>query len=237
MNKYSVCIATYNGEKHIREQIQTIVDQTYAVDEIIISDDGSTDGTIDIVKELQQSDSRIKIFKGPQMGFASNFGHAMQQATMDVILLCDQDDVWEKDKVEKIEKVFSSNQECTTVMHAMSTFRVDSDLTQEITIGYRKGFLLNYIKSCYWGCCMAVKREFIQRFLPFRNYCVEHDQLVGLFSEKYGKTIFLEDKLIRHRLHANNTSYSLPWKKKIEFRVELGKDYIWSDRIYKARGK
>lgn len=237
MKKYSVCIATYNGEKFIEEQIESIQKQLDERAEIIVSDDGSKDKTLEIVAEMQKKDSRIKIVKGPQKGFSCNFENAVKHATGDIILFSDQDDIWEPDKVMEIDKIFSDHPECTTVLHTMSTFDEEHEDTNAIVVGYRSGIFKNYLRSSYWGCCMAVKRKFLRRFMPFREYCVGHDQLTGLMSEKYGKTVFLDKKLLKHRLHGSNTSFTLPLKKKIKFRIELLKDFLYADKVYRRRMK
>ena len=235
MRKYSVCIATYNGEKYIEEQIASIQKQLSEDDEIIVSDDGSKDNTVQLVEQMRENDTRIKIVKGPQMGFSCNFENAMKYATGDVILFSDQDDIWEDDKIKEIEKVYNEHPTCTTILHAMSTFNRTSEDTGAIIITYKQGIFKNYLRSSYWGCCMAVKRDFVTQFLPFREYCVGHDQLIGLMSEKYGETVFLNKKLLKHRLHDSNTSFALPLKKKIKFRLDMWKDYRYTDKVYKRK--
>ena len=94
----SVCIATYNGERFIREQISSIINQLGNEDEIIISDNGSTDSTIDIIKEID--DKRIKLIKGPKKKSpTSNFENALMHAKGEYIFLSDQDDVWKDNKI------------------------------------------------------------------------------------------------------------------------------------------
>lgn len=94
----SVCIATYNGERFIREQIGSIINQLGNEDEIIISDNGSTDSTIDIIKEID--DKRIKLIKGPEKKSpTSNFENALMHAKGEYIFLSDQDDVWKDNKI------------------------------------------------------------------------------------------------------------------------------------------
>ncbi|MDE5758415.1 MAG: glycosyltransferase, partial [Allobaculum sp.] len=89
----SVCIATYNGERYIETQIRSILDQLNEDDEIIISDDSSTDRTLDIIRSL--NDSRIKLFAGNKFHSRTfNFENALKQATGDFIFLSDQDDIW-----------------------------------------------------------------------------------------------------------------------------------------------
>ena len=89
----SVCIATYNGEKYIKEQLLSILPQLGKKDEVIISDDHSTDNTLDIVKGL--NDNRIKIvMNNREKGYTSNFENALSYAIGDYIFLSDQDDIW-----------------------------------------------------------------------------------------------------------------------------------------------
>ena len=237
MRKYSVCIATYNGEKYIKDQIESIQKQLDSNAEIIVSDDGSKDATLHIVASMRNEDPRIRIVKGPRKGFSCNFENAVKHAKGDIILFSDQDDLWVPNKVEEIERDFEDNPECTTILHTMSTYDAEHEDTNAIIVGYRSGILKNYLKSSYWGCCMAVKREFLMKFMPFREYCVGHDQLTGLMSEKYGKTVFLDKKLLKHRLHGSNTSYTLPLKKKIKFRVELLKDFLYANKVYREKMK
>ena len=227
----SVCMATYNGEVYIEEQINSILSAMETGDELIISDDGSSDGTIDIVNKYRNN-YPIRIVKGPQDGFSSNFGNAISYASKDLIAFSDQDDIWEANKLNVIREAFCDTQ-LTTVLHNMATFRneVLKD-TAEIPIVYHPGVLRNFIKSSYWGCCMAVRRDFVQRFLPFRTHCVGHDQLIGLMSEKYGKTAFINQKLIWHRLHQTNTSNRRTVRQMIDFRIELLKDYKFANETF-----
>lgn len=230
---YSVCVATYNGEKYIEEQLVSIFKQLTDKDEIVVSDDGSKDGTLAVVESLKQQYPNIKIVKGPQKGFSCNFENAVKNASCDIILFSDQDDIWKDDKVEKINAVFEKEADCTTVLHTMSTFRAGEEEGHEFPISYHSGVFSNWLMSSYWGCCMAVKREFLLKFLPFREYCVGHDQLTGLMTEKYGKAYFLDEDLLMHRLHDSNTSFTQPFAKKIKFRLDMLKDYFYTDRQYK----
>ena len=98
--KISVCIATYNGERYIREQLDSILSQLSLDDEVIISDDGSKDSTIEIISSYL--DSRIKVFKNNgKHGYVGNFENALNHSSGDFIFLSDQDDIWELQKIEK----------------------------------------------------------------------------------------------------------------------------------------
>ena len=230
---YSVCVATYNGEKYIEEQLRTILCQLTDKDEVVVSDDGSKDDTLQIVERLKEEYPIIKIVAGPKKGFSCNFENAVRNASCDIIVFSDQDDIWKSNKIEKINEVFEQEESCTTILHTMSTFRAGEDEGHEIPMGYHKGVFRNWLMSSYWGCCMAVKREFLIKFLPFREYCVGHDQLTGLMTEKYGKVVFLPEDLISHRLHDSNTSFTQPFAKKIKFRIEMLKDYLFTNKQYK----
>ncbi|MBQ3375327.1 MAG: glycosyltransferase [Erysipelotrichaceae bacterium] len=233
----SVCIASYNGEKYITEQIESILPQLQETDEIIVSDDGSSDNTREIVRDLIRKDGRIKLIDGPCVGYASNFFNAIDHASNDVVFLSDQDDIWAEDKVEKILEVFDKDPECTTVLHKMYTFHQDiSEKGEEIVVKYKKGFNTNVLFSSYWGCCMAFKKDFIKKFYPIKQPCLSHDQIIGLASERNGKTVFLEDKLIYHRIHKKNvTTAKRSIFDKIGFRFQMLSEYeAVEDQYYEA---
>lgn len=99
--KVSVVVCTYNGERYIKEQIDSIIAQTYPIHEIILQDDGSTDGTFAILRDYADRYGNITAWRNESgKGISRNFFSAMRRATGDYIALSDQDDVWEKDKVE-----------------------------------------------------------------------------------------------------------------------------------------
>ena len=98
----SVCMATYNGEKYIREQLESIIPQLRDDDELVVSDDASTDSTLDIVRSY--NDPRIKIFQNENHGVAHNFENALRHASGDILYFADQDDVWLPGKLDKMEK-------------------------------------------------------------------------------------------------------------------------------------
>ena len=98
--KVAVLISTYNGEKYLKEQLNSIFNQTYSNIEIVIRDDGSSDGTIDLIKEYQQKYSNITLEKGNNVGFIKSFFALLNLANADYYAYCDQDDVWLENKIE-----------------------------------------------------------------------------------------------------------------------------------------
>lgn len=203
----SVCMATFNGEKYIEQQLRSILVQLTCSDEIIISDDGSTDRTIQIIRSF--NDSRIKlIFHRTDHGFAQNFENALQYASGDVIFLSDQDDVWRNDKVRTsllaLEEADFVVSDCRTI-NAKEEL-ISGSRFEEYNI--KTGFWRLMIRTRYLGCCMAFKRRVLEACLPFpKNYgAMEHDLWIASVSECYFKTRLIHEPLITYRRHNGNAS-------------------------------
>lgn len=109
----AVVMCTYNGEKFLREQLDSIINQTYPISEIIIQDDRSTDGTVALLREYEERHPNIHVFVNEQnLGFNLNFKTACMRATTDLIAISDQDDVWFKDKIERQVAAMGENNIC-----------------------------------------------------------------------------------------------------------------------------
>lgn len=204
----SVCVAAFNGEKYIEEQILSVLRNLDSQDEIIISDDGSSDRTRRIVDDLAEKDRRIRIIDGPRKGLIKNFENAIVHSKGDIIFLCDQDDVWKDNKVKTVLDIFG-NTDCTLVMHDACI--VDSNLRISGCSFFefkkcKKGYWRNLIKNSYIGCCMAFKRSILDYAIPFPDNIPMHDQWIGLLSERVGKVEFCNEQLLLYRRHSNNAS-------------------------------
>lgn len=202
----SVCVATYNGEKFIREQIDSILCQLSSDDEIIVSDDGSTDGTIVIINCI--GDKRIRIIEGPRKHSPTfNFENALKEAKGDYIFLADQDDVWKTNKVEVCMK-WLQKYDCV-VSDAEVT---DSNLNPLYPSLYaimqvRQGHIYNTVwKNGYTGCCMAFRRNILEVSLPFPKDIPMHDIWIGNVAAYKYNVKFIPDKLILFRRHKETIS-------------------------------
>ena len=102
----SVCIATYNGEKYLAEQLDSILLQVSEEDELIISDDGSTDHTLEILRTYAANYPQIQLLQGPGQGVIANFAFALTHTKGEVIFLADQDDVWLPNKSNNSDRIF-----------------------------------------------------------------------------------------------------------------------------------
>ena len=206
----SVCIATHNGEKYIKEQVDSILCQIGVNDEVIISDDGSTDRTLDILKSY--NDSRIKIFNyihkqkfRYKFDYSThNFENALLQSRGDVIFLSDQDDVWLPNKVNR---VLSNMDNCDILLHGRKVVDANLNVIQEFAMP-QDGFWRN-IKSCTTtGCCMVFRREVLKNVLPFPISGVCHDFWIGVYGSLYYKRKFIKEPLLLYRRHENNVTPS-----------------------------
>lgn len=205
--KISVAMATYNGEKYIKEQLDSILCQLEKDDEIVISDDGSKDKTIKIINSYK--DKRIKLIEGPKKGVKQNFANAIEKCTGKYIFLSDQDDIWLENKVEEVLKTFK-NEKCDCVTHDCDVINGDnSKVLIDSFFEYRKskpGILSNIYKNKYLGCCMAFNENMKKYILPIPNDIEMHDQWIGIICDKHGKSYFLNKKLFHYRRHDENVS-------------------------------
>ena len=230
----SVCMATYNGEKYIKEQIETILVNLSEGDELIVSDDGSTDGTRDIVQQYSKSDARIRLVDGPRRGVIANFENAICHAKGDFIYLADQDDLWDAKKVEKVQACFEKRT-CMLVIHDADIIDGEGKCVEASFFqrrGSKPGVLKNIIKNSYIGCCMAFRREVLERVLPIPKNIEMHDQWIGVLAETMGEAVFLDEVLFHYRRHGDNVSsfthYPVPKmiRNRVVFVTELSKRLI-----------
>lgn len=224
----SVAMATYNGEKYIKEQIESILYNLLLEDELIISDDGSTDKTKEIIQSF--NDKRIKLIDGPHKGIKQNFANAIEQCNGKYIFLSDQDDVWSNNKVEEVLKCFESDRKITCVIHDCDVVNDDmSSVIYDSFFEYRKcknGIIYNIYKNRYLGCCMAFTKEMKKFILPIPNNIEMHDQWIGVICDKYGKSYFLPKKLFHYRRHGGNVTklHHYPLVKMIRNRIVFIKE-------------
>ncbi len=196
----SVCVTTYNGEKYIAEQLRSILEQLSEVDEVVVSDDESTDRTLEIVADLH--DPRIRVVHSTAHYFKWNFLNALLAAKGDILFLADQDDVWLPGKVEKCIHALET---ADLVVHDSRV--VDDDL-QVIRpsffqfYGSGPGLLKNSLNNTYFGSCMAFKRKVLNAALPFPTTNeIGHDIWLGLVAEMTGTVMFLDEPLLLYRRH------------------------------------
>jgi len=223
----SVCIATYNGEKYIKEQLESIICQLSDLDEIIISDDYSTDSTVELIKEYLNYPQIRLYYNNNRKGVVGNFENALRQAKGEFIFLADQDDVWLPNKVQK----------CIALLKIYDLVVSDCYVTDsKLNIihpsffairGSRSGFLKNLWKNTYLGACIAFRRKLLNYVLPIpKNLPVFHEGWIASLADITGNVYFFSEKLIYYRRHEKNVSFTAKKSKfsiykKIHYRVHL----------------
>ena len=198
----SVCMASYNGEKYIKEQIESILKQLSDKDELVISDDGSTDSTIEVIQSIH--DERIKLIHNQgEHGYSRNFENALKHSKGDYIFLSDQDDVWKDNKVETIIPLL---QKYAFVVH--DTEMTDENLQVFATSQFERyhvkpGFWNTLARNRYNGCCMAFTRDFLNKALPFpkNQHLSRYDYWLPYLAEYKHISYTLYKPLILYRRH------------------------------------
>lgn len=205
--KVSVAMATYNGDKFIKEQVDSILSQLGPNDEIVVSDDRSTDNTIQILKGY--NDSRIKIHTNRGKGIISNFENAIYYCENDIIFLCDQDDVWLPNKVQVIKDYFKEHKDVNLILSDCYVTDGNLKVTNESFFQIRnskKGILRNIIKNSYLGCAMVFRKELKQVILPMPENTPMHDMWIGVLAEMTGNVLLVNDRLFYYRRHDFNAT-------------------------------
>ena len=207
----SVCIPTYNGEKYIQRQLDSILAQLAINDEVVISDDGSTDKTIEIIKGFQ--DKRIRTFKNEiNRNPVLNLENALKQAKGDYIFLADQDDYWLPNKILNTLKLFEKYD-----LIVCNGYIVDQDeniIHQSYYDwkGSAPGFFKNLRKNSYIGCALAFNKKILANALPFPRHHIMHDFWIGMVAELTGRILFLDEHLFCYRRHSENFTAAIEKK-------------------------
>ena len=192
-------MATFDGERYVEAQIVSILAQLAPDDELVISDDGSTDRTVAIARAV--GDGRIVLRSGPGQGPARNFAAALAHARNDAIFLSDQDDVWEPDKVsrqlELLERYPLVVSDCRITDEAG---RVTADSYFAVNRS-GPGLVRNIVRNGFLGCCMAFRRTVLERAAPI-PHGVAHDWWIGMVAQLSGEVLFLQEPLVRYRRHS-----------------------------------
>lgn len=219
----SVALATFNGERFIRQQLYSIVNQSHKVDEIIISDDLSNDNTIEIVKSFTEEYPEIswKIILGDSnKGYRENFRKAASFCTKDIVFFCDQDDIWYPTKVQTMMEIFEKKPEVLTIISDFKTIGQDGVLLQPEEMGeslfitnrlWNNKNILEKIKLYEavshvqgMGCATATRYEIVQMYLKC-NLNWSHDHLIDVISAMHSGFYFYAQPLLYYRQHGHNT--------------------------------
>ena len=205
--KISVCLATYQGELYIQQQLESVLSQLGVDDEVVVSDDCSKDATLAVVEGLD--DPRVRVLRSAtNLGYSKNFARALSASTGDVVFICDQDDVWLPGKVDTMVKALDSHD-----LVVADVTVVDQDLTvlensHFARYGVRTGFLTNFLRTRYIGASMAMRRSVIDVSLPLPpsdRYCA-YDYWITLVGEAFFDVGLVTESQMLYRRHGSNAS-------------------------------
>ena len=211
-----ILMATYNGEKYLKKQIDSILNQTYSNIRLIISDDSSTDRTREIIKEYEKKDKRVYIYyQENNLGYIKNFEFLLTKVKSNIYMLSDQDDIWLPNKVENTYN-FLQKQNADMVFTDLivvdekeevinKSFNNLMNLTKKInkTINSKE---IVYLYNCVTGCTIMGISKLINKILPIptNSKHVLHDHWIALVSSMNGKIAYLPEGTIKYRQHNNN---------------------------------
>lgn len=213
----SVCMGTYNGETYIEQQLNTILRQTKAPEEVILCDDGSTDSTVSIIEQFIRKNGlngKWKLYRNKiNKGYPSNFYYACSLCNEEIVFLADQDDIWKNDKIEKMCRVMEENPRAKSIC---CKFNLMDEKEQEIhsimapTHAHETGEVRNVsieevFYKCQWpGMVMAYRRDWYESWTK-GNYQIPHDFLIAARAAEEGGFFQIDETLAYHRRHDHNT--------------------------------
>ena len=217
----SVVMATYNGARYIVEQLDSIRTQSRPVDEVVIRDDRSSDGTVAIVEKYIEryglAGWSIAVNER-NLGYADNFHTAMAHATGDLVVFCDQDDVWLPDRIERMEACFAHDPRIKALYSEFGLFyesddvaRVSSPVVRAMTFDdtvEQAPFTSPNLFIRTEGCTMAVRADFLREIEPYWFDGFAHDEFVWKMALAADGLFCLHRATLRRRIHGGNVSTS-----------------------------
>ena len=205
----SVCMAVHNGERFLKTQVDSILSQLRAGDELVVVDDASVDRSLAIVRDRR--DSRLHVHHNEEnLGVLRSFEKALECSSGEIIFLSDHDDVWLPGKVEKALAVFAARPDVTLVATDAKVIDEGGRVIVESFFSKRgpfsPSFVHNFVKNKYLGCTLSFRRAMLAYFLPIPADVPMHDMWFGLLNQVYGKAFFIDEALTAYRRHGHNAT-------------------------------
>jgi len=216
-DKISVALATYNGERYLREQLDSLYSQTLVPDEIVVSDDFSTDNTISILEEYHLKYGLFYHINEINLGINKNFERAITLCSGDYIALCDQDDVWMAQKIEKSYKKLKSIEDNMPSLVSSRIIEVDVNLN-ELTDLKEAEDSDSYVTTLFGhhsqGCTLMMNRALLKYIIPIpSDFSTPFDFYIGLTAAMVGNKYNIAEPLMYYRQHLTNVKFKVSEKK------------------------
>ncbi|MCF6172208.1 MAG: glycosyltransferase family 2 protein [Campylobacteraceae bacterium] len=214
--KILILLSTYNGDKYLQKQLNSLLSQIYKNIEIIVRDDRSSDETLDVISsydvKLMESQSNI----GSQKSFSLLLEYVLYHHNSNYFMFCDQDDIWEAEKIEKtyhkmqkMERIYPN----TPILVHTDLEVVDENLKRidksfwhfENMDPSQNSFNRLLMQNTITGCTVMINRKLAELCLPIPNDAIMHDWWIGLVASKFGKIAYIDEPLIKYRQHSGNS--------------------------------
>lgn len=216
VDSVDVLMATYNGAEYINLQIASVLAQSHRDFRLLVRDDGSSDGTVQLIQEWARRDVRVSIVSDclGRLGSAGNFLALLKESTASAVLFADQDDIWMSTKVASSLAALH-RAEMRSPRHPLLI--VSDAASFEEGVGYLSASTQRAHPECLedflflngglYGCCMTLNRE-LARLVVNRpvDFCAQHDHLVSLVAISLGRVVYVPECLMFYRRHARNLS-------------------------------
>lgn len=209
--RIDILMATYNGEKYLVEQLDSIINQTYRNWNLLIRDDNSTDKTLEIIQNYHKKDKRIKILKDNKgnLGIVRNFEELLKSSESEFIMFSDQDDIWVENKLDMYLKMIEKIKNKGFMIHSdailfdknKSNILKDTFISKKAINRGLENVFFNYFVQ---GATILISKEIKNFILPFPKEVYLHDRYIHLISELFFERIFVNKALIYYRQHGDN---------------------------------
>ena len=205
----SICLATYNGERYLKEQLDSLCNQTYKNIEILIQDDCSSDATINIVKSYQKKHDNIQLFiNDVNLGYIKNFETLIKKARGEYIALCDQDDIWVENKIELLLQHIGENS--LIYSNSLLIDAQDNSLHKTLKEKLKNNFInskepLNFLyDNSVSAHALLFKKELLSNLFPFPKH-IYFDAWIAIHAANAKGVSYLDKELVLYRQHDSNT--------------------------------
>ncbi len=200
----SIALCTYNGEKYLKEQLDSLLLQTYSPIEIIIVDDHSTDGTVGLLERYRTENQNIKVLLNQQnIGFNKNFERAISYAKGDFIAICDQDDIWKTNKIERLIANIGTNQA------VFSNSELIDSSGNPLGKKLLEGFILQFdyygilLENFVTGHTMMIHRTLVDKIFPIPEEGF-YDWWIGFVAMYHNRLTYIDECLSKYRIHSDS---------------------------------
>jgi glycosyltransferase involved in cell wall biosynthesis len=218
----SVVMSVFNGRRYVKEQIQSVLSQLEANDELIITDDASVDDSMDIIRAIHSP--LIRLFRNKSnLGVIRNFQNGLTIARKEVVFLCDQDDIWLPGKRAAFVAAFDANPATAVVVSDAEVIDASGALIARSFMAGRGGFS-GSIRGTLWrnrflGCAMAVRHSVVKSALPIPEWAPMHDMWLGVIGCMAGRVHYLSTPYLQYRRHGQNATTRAPNPVHVMFRL------------------